>query len=402
MLQWRMPFPQVTVAPSATQRLRNFDCWVFRDEIQRQPPSATENGETVEQLDGHGAFLGYAWYSSTSHIAARLVSTDRQQPPDRSWLAQRLTHAIARRASLSGTNAKRLVFSEADGIPGLIVDQYGDYLVLQIRTAGAERLKTEASDLLRRQLRPKSILERSDKEFREEEGLPPVARIVHGVVPERIEILEDELKFFVDPHRGHKTGFYLDQRDTRRLLRTMIRPDDRLLDVCAYTGAFGIGAAVLGARVTCVEQDEANVALARENAALNKVGDRIDWVTGDAFYWLEAKAKEALRYDWVLLDPPALAKSKAEIPKARRALHQLLVPALQLLADDGTLVLSLCTYHLLQLGEELLRMAAADARRRLQIRAVSLQATDHPWILQMPMTRYLMSWFAQSCEPPTA
>ena len=396
-----MPFPQVVVAPSATQRLRNFDCWVFRDELQKLPAALT-NGECVELLDREGTFLGYAWYSTVSRVAARLITTDRHQPPDRSWLNRQLAAAIARRGALSGTNAKRLIFSEADGIPGLIVDQYGDYLVLQLRTAGADRLRSDITDELNRQLRPRGILERSDKEFRDDEGLPPVNQLLRGSVPDRLEILEDDLRFLVDPHQGHKTGFYLDQRETRRLVRQMIRPDDHVLDVCAYTGAFGIGAASRGARVTCVEQSLSHIALARDNATLNHLEDRIEFVTGDAFYWLEAAAQNRARYDWVLLDPPALAKSKADIPKARRALHQLLVPALKLLKDRGTLVLSLCTYHLLPLGEELLRMAAADAQRRLQIRAMSMQADDHPWILQMPMTRYLMSWFAQSSGPPAA
>ena len=388
--------PQLTVSAQAAKRLHHYDCWVFRDELPARLPDGLASGDAVELTDAHGTFLGYAWYSATAHVAARLISRDRQQPPGQALFEQRIAQAVARRAGLTGTNAKRLMFSEADGLPGFIVDQYADIVVYQSRTAGIERHKPLLIDLLQRQLAPSGIMERSDKEFRDEEGLPPIAQVVRGTVPDRIPIEEDGLKFLVDPRRGHKTGFYLDQRDTRRSVRAKIQPGQQVLDAFAYTGAFGIAAASAGARVTCLEQDEGHVALGKDQAALNRAAHPIEWVAGDAFYWLDAAAKTPRRYDWVLLDPPGLAKSKTEVSKARHALHRLLVPALRLLADDGTLVFSLCTYHLLPLAEEMLRIAAADANRRLIIRALSLQATDHPWVLHMPVTRYLMSWSAQS------
>jgi 23S rRNA (cytosine1962-C5)-methyltransferase len=162
--------------------------------------------------------------------------------------------------------------------------------------------------------------------------------------------------------------------------------------VCAYTGAFSVAAASRGARVVAVEQQEPLLELVRENARLNGVEDRVERVAADAFYWLEAKAAQAERFDWVLLDPPSLAKSKIDVLKGRRALHHLIVNALSLLGDQGTLALSLCTYHLLGLAEEILRIAAAERRARLRVLAVTTQAGDHPWILQMPATRYLMTW----------
>jgi 23S rRNA (cytosine1962-C5)-methyltransferase len=389
-----MALPQVIVAPSAAQRIRHFDCWVFRDELTtpRDPPA---NGEVVELTDRSGTFLAYAFYSARSHVAARVVSLERGEPVDRTLISHRLKTAVSRRAAIDQTNAKRLVFSEADGLPGLIVDQYADVLVLQIRSAGMEPWRAAAVDILRDLLRPKGVLERSDKEFREEEGLPAITQVLAGTVPDRILIDEGGLQFWVDPHRGQKTGFYLDQRDTRRRVRARIQPGTRVADVCAYTGAFGIGAASRGASVVCVEQQEAFLALARDNAALNHVEERMEFVAGDAFYWLEAAGHTHDRFDWVLLDPPALANSKAETPKSRQALHRLLVHALGLLNPNGTLVLSVCTYHLLGLIEEIVRIAAAERGLRLRVQALSLQAADHPWILQMPMTRYLMSWLVQ-------
>jgi len=407
-----MAYPQLTVLPSAAKRIRHHDCWVFRDELASPTPSLA-HGEAVELIDRQGAFLGYAFYSAAAHVAARVLSTDREAPVDRALLARRLRAALARRsgpdtnrvgvgAGLRLTNARRLVYSEADGLPGLIVDQYGDHLVFQSRVAGLEPWKGAIVELLRDLLRPAGILERSDKAFRDEEGLPAVTAVHTGSVPERIGIEEDGLRFWVDPHHGQKTGFYLDQRDTRRAVRQLIQHGERVADVFAYTASFGIGAAERGAQVVCVEREEACLALAKEHAGVNGVADRIEWVAGDAFYWLEAHAAGRERFDWVLLDPPSLAKSRSEVFAGRRALHHLLVHALGLLTAEGTLVLSVCTYHLLGLAEEILRIAAAERGMRLRIRAVTMQATDHPWVLQMPMTRYLMSWMAQRDGSPAA
>jgi 23S rRNA (cytosine1962-C5)-methyltransferase len=396
-----MPLPQITIQPSAAKRLRHFDCWVFRDEVAGAE-DGLPSGTVVELVDGDGAFVAYAFYNARAHVAARALSADRDVPWDQALLRARLARAVRRRDAVTGTNARRLVFSEADGLPGLIVDQYADILVLQVRTAGFEAFREEAVRILRRLLKPAGILERSDKEFREEEGLAPASGPLHGDVPPRIQIEEDGLKFWVDPYRGQKTGFYLDQRDTRRLVRSLVRKGERVADVFAYTGAFGIGAAARGAAVVCVEQQEDCLALARENARLNGVEDRMTFVAGNAFSWLETTAAGRSRFDWVLLDPPSLAKSKADLVKGRQALHHLLVQGLGLLAEEATLALSVCTYHLLGVGEDILRIAAAERGVRLRMRGLSLQAPDHPWVLAMPMTRYLMSWLAQRDAPPAA
>ena len=396
-----MAYPQLTVSPEAAKRLRNFDCWVFRDELIR-PPAALPSGEPVELIDRHGAFLGYAFYNAAARIAARVISRDSSAPVERTLFAQRLTEALARRASLEGTTARRLVFSEADGLPGLIVDQYGDHLVLQIRTAGLEPWRAVLVELLRDAVRPKGILERSDKEFRQEEGLAPTAGVLRGAVPDRILIREEPWQFWVDPHRGLKTGFYLDQRLTRRKLREAVAPHQRVLDAFSYTGSLGIAAATGGARVVCVEQQEPFLELAKENAKLNGVADRMEFVAGNAFYWLDAQAKGSTRYDWVLLDPPALAKSKAAVHQGRQALHHLLVHGLRALAPEGRMLVSVCTYHLLRDLEEIVRLAAGDADVRLTVRDQWAQASDHPWILQLPATRYLVSWVLACDAPSTA
>ncbi len=285
-----MAYPQATVSAVAAKRIRHFDRWVFRDELETVP-AGIPGGDLIELIDRSGAFLAYAFYSTGSPIAARVVSANRDEPITRELFGNRLKAAITRRAEITGTNAKRLIYSEADGVPGLIVDQYDQWLVLQSRTAGIEKWKPAIVELLQKALKPKGILERSDKEFREDEALPPATQVLAGTVPERIRIEESGLLFDVDPHHGHKTGFYLDQRDTRRVVRDSVRDGQRVLDAFAYTGAFGIAAARGGARVTCLEQKPEWIELAKTNAGLNGVGDRVEFVEGNAFYWLEAKAK---------------------------------------------------------------------------------------------------------------
>ena len=392
-----MTLPQVMIAPQAVKRVRNFDAWVFRDELDVRQP-AIASGDLVEVVDSHRRFVAWAFYGAVSHIALRIWSLAPERPVDQSLLAERLTHALAQRARITGTNARRLVFSEADALPGLIVDQYATHLVVQFRSAGMDRLRSLVVDLLREQLQPAGILERSDKEFRAEEGLEPVTQVLAGSVPERLLIEEDDLKFWVDPYRGLKTGFYLDQRPTRRRLRRLIPSQARVLDAFSYTGSCAIAAARGGASVVCVEQDEAFIELAKENARLNSVSDRIEYVAGNAFYWLNAKADEGTQFDWVMLDPPALIKAKAGLTKGRQALHHLLVQSLKLLAPEGELVLHVCTYHLLGLAEEIVRIAASSQGLRLQVRDQWLQAEDHPWVLQVPASRYLMSWHYARCS----
>lgn len=385
-----MAYSRVSIGRQASKRVRNFDAWVFRDELVGTPP-VLPSGDVVEVVDRHDAFVAWAHYSASSHIALRILSLTEGHPPDRALIAQRLRQALARRARITGTNAMRLVHGEADELPGVIVDRYGRHLVLQLRTAGMDRLRSTVVELLHELVQPEGILERSDKEFREEEGLEPAAQVLAGAVPDRVLIEEDDLKFWVDPYHGLKTGFYLDQRTTRRKLRSLIQPGQRVLDAFSYTGSCAIAAARAGASVVCVEQAEPFLELAKENAKLNGVSARLEYVAGDAFYWLKASADGGTRHDWVMLDPPALTKQKTGVMKARQALHHLVEHGLRLLTPTGTLLVHVCTYHLLGVVEEIVRIAASGQGVRLQVREQWTQADDHPWVLQLPASRYLLS-----------
>ena len=395
-----MALPRIRINTDAAKRLRNHNAWVFRDELL-DPPSAAA-GDVVEITDERGHFVARGFYHPTAHIALRVVATTPDEELGSAFWERRLRAAIDRRAQIGGTNARRLVFSEADALPGLIVDDYAGHLVVQFRSAGMDRLRDEILSLLERLLQPKGILERSDKEFRQEEGLPLIAQVQRGTVPPRIHIEEHGLRFWVDPHHGLKTGFFLDQRDARLRIREMIRPGQRVLDTFSYTGGFGVACAMQGADVTCVEQSEAFVELAKENAALNGVADRMRFVAGNAFYWLDAQAAANERVDALVLDPPSLAKARGDITTGRQALHHLLRHALHLTRDGGLLAVSICTYHLLNRLEEIIRIAAAERNQRIHVVDQWPQAADHPWILQIPATRYLTTWCLRLDGPPAA
>jgi 23S rRNA (cytosine1962-C5)-methyltransferase len=400
-----MARPTIVVDNQTLKRILNHDAWVYQDQILRGD-TALPPGEPVDVAGSRGPAVAVGFYNPRSHIPLRILSLDPSEVIGPELFRRRLERALARRRDITSTTARRLVYSEADGLPGLIVDQYGRWLVLQLRTAGMDRHRHTLVELLRELVQPDGILERSDKEFRSDEALPPVTQLLHGEVPERITIDEGGLRYQIDPHGGLKTGFYLDQRSARTRLRQVVRPGQRVADVFSYTGGFGVAAAAAEAHVTCVEQDERFVEQARANARLNHLHERMEFVAANAFYWLQAEAEAGVRFDWVVLDPPGLVKARADVRQGRQALHHLVSNALGLLAPGGSLAVSICTYHLLGLTEEIVRIAAAERGQRLWVREQWLQAPDHPWILQMPATHYLTTWWmtldAQSAGSPTS
>ncbi len=382
--------PTAQLKPHADKKLRNAYLWVFRDELTGVT-GAPEAGAVVRVVDSEGASVGLGWYSTASHIAVRMLTTQPRQAVDAALLRERLRAAVARRASITGTNARRLVYAEADGLPGIIVDQYDRWLVLQLRHPGAEPWRKTLVQELRKLCHPAGILERSDMPARTKEGLPPVQQVLDGEVPARLQITEDGLRFWVDVRGGRKTGFYLDQRQARRTLHAWVQPRQHVLDLFAYTGAFSVVAAARGASTLGVELTESHLALAREQAQLNGVAERMEFVAGDAFTWLETAASGGRRFDVVILDPPGLAKTAPEVPAARRRAQRMFTHAMRLVAPDGLLLASLCTYHLLPFFHELVRIAAFETQRRVWVLDEINQAPDHPWLLQHPETLYLKS-----------
>jgi 23S rRNA (cytosine1962-C5)-methyltransferase len=293
-------------------------------------------------LDERGKFLAWGTYSAKSHVAFRVL-TLQDEPVDKDFFANRLQKALEQRKHLLEiTNAVRLVHAEADFLPGLIVDRYGEFAVIQVRTKGMERLRNLWFEPLMELLKPKGVYERSDMEGRKEEGLTPFKGLLYGTVPEKIEIVEHGLRFLVDVERGLKTGFYLDQRDNRKLVGELVQPGEQFLDLFAYTGAFSIYAATKGAECTAVEQHKHLVELGQEQAKLN--GVKVNFRCGNVFEELPKLASEGQQFDFIVIDPPAIAKSEKQIASLRKAIHRVVSDSLRILKPGGRMLV--CTLRL--------------------------------------------------------
>ncbi|MGB8644106.1 MAG: class I SAM-dependent rRNA methyltransferase [Anaerolineae bacterium] len=371
-------------------KVRNFYPWVYQHEVQAVEGEAAP-GDVVQVKSARGQLLGRAFYNPSSHIPLRMLTLDPEEAIHRAFFEQRLAAAIARRQGRIGnTDAVRLVYAEADALPGLVVDSLAGHLVLQIRNHGMERARDEIVRALKRLLSPPGIYERSDMQAREEEGMAPYTGLLWGQVPERLEIFEDDIRFEVSIRAGQKTGFYMDQRDNRRLLRSLVKPGDRVLDVYSYTGGFGLHAARAGAQVLAVDKDGEALQLLEANARRNGLADRVGARWGDAIEVLGHLARENRRFTHIVLDPPTLAKHKNDVPRVKGLFTEMMTGALRALDPGGLVLLSTCAYHISP--DDLIesaRMAANDLHRRLEVLTITYQPADHPWIIQLPETLYL-------------
>ncbi len=380
----------IVVQADRVKKLRNQYPWLYADEID-QVRGEPQAGEVVELEDTRGEFIARAFFNPHSHIAARILTYNAAEKINRAFFEARFAQALARRANaVAGTNARRLVHGEADQLPGLVVDQFADVIVVQFRNAGVEQFRKEILQALKKVFPARGAYERSDTQARREEGLDARVGLLYGAVPEEISIYEDDVQFLVNPQAGQKTGFYLDQRDNRRLLRAMVNDDARVLDVFSYTGGFSLHAAKAGARALAVDKDSSALQQLEVNAQRNQLGDRVGARWGDAEELLRILGDEKRRFTHIVLDPPTLAKHKNDVPPAKQLFTRLTAHALKLLEPDGILFLSTCAYHisvndLIQVS----RIAASDLARRARVVTVTYQPADHPWILQIPETLYL-------------
>lgn len=390
---------RVVVKAGKEKKLLNFYPWIYREEIERVEGEAGA-GEIVEVQNARGEFVARAFFNSASHIPLRVISFDPREKIGVEFFRARISAAHARRVGrIADTDAYRVVHGEADALPGLIVDRLADVLVIQIRNAGMENLRDEIVRALKSELMPKGIFERSDVDAREEEGLEPQVGLLWGAVPDSFVIRENDVEFEVSVTRGQKTGFYLDQRDNRRLLRSMVNANDRVLDVYAYTGAFGLHAAKQGAQVICVDKDTDALQILEANAKRNGVKELVGARWGDAIEVMENLAREEKTFSRIVLDPPTLAKHKEDLPRVRKLFVKMVSTALALLEPNGILFLSTCAYHVSANDLiEVARIGASDAHRRAQVLTVTYQPADHPWILQIPETLYLKTLVLQVAQ----
>jgi 23S rRNA (cytosine1962-C5)-methyltransferase len=387
--------PALRLKRNEDRRLHAGHLWIFSNEVdtQQTPLAKFKPGELVRVLAHNDRALGLAYVNPQSLISARLLES--WSIPDAAWLANRIRAAQSLRERLYAEPYYRLVYGESDGLPGLVIDRYGATCVVQIGTAGMERLKPDIQQALERVVQCKALLFKNDSTAREMEGLPGYVEAATPHFDEVGRVVEDGLEFRVPLIQGQKTGWFFDQAANRRALPKYVRSGARVLDVFSYVGAWGVRAAHSGAReVLCVDSSAAALDLAVSNAERNRT--KVVAVRGDAFEVLEEMGKSGARFDLIVIDPPAFAKRKKEQPKALAAYKRLNQLALQLIADDGILVSCSCSHHVSpeELQDAIAKSARA-AQKHLQILEMGGQAPDHPVHPAIPETRYLKAYFCR-------
>jgi 23S rRNA (cytosine1962-C5)-methyltransferase len=371
--------------------------WVFSNEVDttHAPLTALPTGALVQVQSHRGQFLGYAYVNPHALICARIVGRNPARPIDRALLTQRLEAAIALRQRLTREPYYRLVYGESDGLPGLVLDRYGDVIVGQVGTAGMEALKADVSEIVREVLNPATLFWKNDSGVRDLEHLPRVAEAAFGSVPEEIEIVESGLRFKAPLAAGQKTGWFYDQTANRQRLLRYMWPGARVLDVCSYVGAWAITALKNGAAsARCVDSSDAALQAASRNAQANGVS--IETTRDDAFDALKALQESEERFDVVIVDPPAFIKRKKDVPQGQAAYRKLNQLALGLMQGDGLLVSCSCSYHLA--ADDLvagIQTAARHTGRFVQILEAGGQSADHPIHPAIPETRYLKAFFCR-------
>ena len=393
--------PQVVLKPRRAQPFFGRHPWVFAGAIARTPPGLNPGDEVVLVSD-QGEFIARGLFNPHSAIRVRLYSWQAEISLDEAFWRIRLEQAITlRRDRLQWCGPQtgcRLVFSEADGLSGLIVDRYGDWLLLQCTSLALYQRRELLVNLLRELVQPRGIWLRTEKGIREAEGLETADQLLWGEPPPRpVWIIENGLSFAVDVVEGQKTGFFLDQRLNRQAFMPLLVPG-RLLDVCCFSGGFALNAArdPRITQVVGVDVSAAALEFARRNATENRLSDRLEFRKGDAFKTLEALVSAGERFANIVLDPPKLARHGAQVDEALRGYHGLNRMALELLEPEGFLVTCSCSGHVSRPQfEEVLGRAAQSARRRVQILESRGPAPDHPVDVNCPESAYLKCLFAR-------
>lgn len=385
---------EITISTRGAKRIRNGHLWVYRSDVQ--DAQDVEGGAIVSVFDAAKNFVGQAFYSDRSEIALRFLTTTREAI-DRDWWRERLRRCAERRAKTAKeTNAYRLVYSEGDLLPSLIVDAYAGHYIVQTLSQGTDRLQPEIVELLVEEFKPFAISERNDARVRGLEGLELRKGVVYGDAPDEIEINQRDVRFIVAPLSGQKTGAFLDQRENYLAAANVAH--GRALDCFTFNGGFALHLAKFCDSVLGIDISEEAVAAAQRNAALNEIRNAT-FTAANVFDALREMESAHERFDTIVLDPPAFTKSRATLKSGARGYKEINLRALKLLNPGGILVTCSCSYHM---SEEMflgiIGQAALDARRRLQIIEKRGQASDHPVLLGVPETHYLKCVIARVVE----
>jgi len=385
---------QIAISTRGAKRIRQGHLWVYRSDVRQAGDVAS--GAIVRVVDEAGNFVGQAFYSDRSEISLRFLST-REEAIDCEWWSTRLRQCAERRAAIARqTNAYRLVYSEGDLLPSLIVDVYDNVLVLQTLSQGTELLKSLFVEMLIEQFNPRAVIERNDARVREFEGLELKSGVLYGDALDKIEINQHGVRFIVSPLGGQKTGAFLDQRENYQAAQHVAH--GRALDCFAFNGGFALHIAPSCESVLAIDISGDAIAAAQRNAELNGAGN-VEFRTANVFDALRQIESAGERFDTIILDPPAFAKNRATVKSAARGYKEINLRALKLLKVGGVLVTCSCSYHMSEeLFLDIIADAALDARRRVQIVEKRGQSRDHPVLLGVPETHYLKCVIARVVE----
>jgi 23S rRNA (cytosine1962-C5)-methyltransferase len=383
----------VVVSRKGQARIERGHPWVFRSDVVKD--GGATPGAIVRVADVRGTPLGFAWWSSRSEIRLRMIERGEALPE--SFLRDRLERAFRWRETVAaGAEAYRIVHGEGDGLPSLVVDRYGDYLSIQTLSQGTERAKAEIVAALIDLLKPKGVVERNDPRVRMLEGLEQTVSILDGEVPDAVEVSEGDVRFRVDLRKGQKTGLFLDQRENHLAARQYAC--GRVLDCFTYDGGFALQVARQSDEVTAVDLSAESLERVKVNAALNGLSN-VTARDANVFDLLKDLDQRGERFDTVILDPPAFAKSKDAVEKAARGYKEINLRALKILRPGGCLVTCSCSYHIHEEDfEAILADAAVDAQATVTIVEKRRQARDHPVVLGVPETLYLKCFVLRKLE----
>ena len=375
------------------KRLRAGHLWVFSNEVdvKRSPLGAFQPGQVANVLDAGGRPVGTALISPNSLICARLISRRPDVEPDVDWFAARIEAALDLRQRLYAEPYYRLVFGESDGLPGLVIDRFDRYLVAQANTAGMDRLREVIEQALARVLQPEGLLWRNDGAVRELEGLKRAIEPGLGRMARQLTVREGGMRFAIEPMSAQKTGWYFDQQHNRARVLPLLAGMNRVADLYAYHGAWGLGAARVGCgEVICVDSSQVAINAIRSNAHASDLSGVVSAVQADAERWLSDRLAANERFDAVIVDPPAFAPRARDVKVALSAYRRINEKAMRLVRPGGLLVSCSCSAHVLEERfVDTLRQAARHIDRDLQILMRLEQGPDHPVLPAMPFTRYL-------------
>ncbi len=378
----------VVLHPGKEKRVYGGHPWVFRSDIARVDGENAE-GKVVRVESARGKFLAMAVYNPRSQISLRILSR-KEEPIDREFIFGRVKRALEYRRKFADFRSCRLLFAESDGLPAVIADAFSNVIVLQILCLGMEAFKQDIVDALVQELEPAGIYERNDVPVRELEGMTQQTGLLYGNVPDRVEMVENGVHFWVDVKQGQKTGFFLDQKENRAAIAPFAN-GARVLDCFTHTGSFALHAAHFGAsEVTGVDISQYACDFAAENARLNSVEERVRFVCANAFDFLRSAQDRHESYDMVVLDPPAFTKTRSAVSGALRGYKEINLRGMKLVRDGGYLVTCSCSQHVLpQMFQQMLLDAGQDARVQLRQIEFRTQGRDHPILPSSPETQYL-------------